>query len=300
MLFILYTNQGLVMSISVIGIGDNVVDKYLHSGVMYPGGNALNFSAYAKLAGVPAAFMGVFGNDEAARHVQDTLHELQIDITHCRHYVGEHGYACIRLKNGDREFVAGNKNGILRKHPIKLSQDDLHYISRFDLVHSSINSHLESELEKIKNKQKVISFDFSGRGTDEYFENVCPWIDYGFISCGGLSSDEIKEKLDKLYHFGCRHVIATSGHEGVYYFSANGYLEWRPKYIEPVDTLGAGDAFLTGFMLSIIQSGTDAPDNEQVMSAMQAGGRSAAQILSHYGAFGFGKPYSASKCCSTK
>ena len=43
------------MSISVIGIGDNVVDKYLHSGVMYPGGNALNFSVYAKLTGVPAA-----------------------------------------------------------------------------------------------------------------------------------------------------------------------------------------------------------------------------------------------------
>ena len=29
------------MSIRVIGIGDNVVDKYLHSGMMYPGGNAL-------------------------------------------------------------------------------------------------------------------------------------------------------------------------------------------------------------------------------------------------------------------
>lgn len=26
------------MSISVLGIGDNVVDKYLHSGIMYPGG----------------------------------------------------------------------------------------------------------------------------------------------------------------------------------------------------------------------------------------------------------------------
>ncbi|EPS6000887.1 hypothetical protein ACVGAQ_004570, partial [Salmonella enterica subsp. enterica serovar Infantis] len=24
------------MSISVLGIGDNVVDKYLHSGIMYP------------------------------------------------------------------------------------------------------------------------------------------------------------------------------------------------------------------------------------------------------------------------
>lgn len=30
-------------------------------------------------------------------------------------------------------------------------------------------------------------------------------------------------------------------------FSGADYLEWQPVYIEPVDTLGAGDAFLTGF-----------------------------------------------------
>lgn len=70
------------MSISVLGIGDNVVDKYLHSGIMYPGGNALNFAVYAKLADIPSAFMGAFGNDDAAQHVQDVLHQLQIDISH--------------------------------------------------------------------------------------------------------------------------------------------------------------------------------------------------------------------------
>ena len=32
---------------NVIGIGDNVVDKYVHTQTMYPGGNALNFAAYA-------------------------------------------------------------------------------------------------------------------------------------------------------------------------------------------------------------------------------------------------------------
>lgn len=97
------------MSISVLGIGDNVVDKYLHSGIMYPGGNALNFAVYAKLAGIPSAFMGAFGNDDAAQHVQNVLHQLQIDISHSRHYTGENGYACIRLSHGDRQFVASNK-----------------------------------------------------------------------------------------------------------------------------------------------------------------------------------------------
>ncbi len=132
---------------------------------------------------------------------------------------------------------------------------------------------------------------FSGRGTDDYFEKVCPWVDYGFISCSGLSPDEIKVKLNKLYRYGCRHIIATCGHEKVYYFSGADYLEWQPAYIEPVDTLGAGDAFLTGFLLSILQSGMAEPDKESVLRAMRQGGKSAAQVLSHYGAFGFGKPF---------
>lgn len=248
------------MSISVLGIGDNVVDKYLHSGIMYPGGNALNFAVYAKLADIPSAFMGAFGNDDAAQHVQDVLHQLQIDISHSRHYTGENGYACIRLSHGDRQFVASNKNGVLREHPFSLSDDDLRYISQFTLVHSSINGHLESELEKIKQQTVLLSFDFSGRGTDDYFKKVCPWVDYGFISCSGLSPDEIKIKLNKLYRYGCRHIIATCGHEKVYYFSGADYLEWQPAYIEPVDTLGAGDAFLTGFLLSILQSGMAEPN----------------------------------------
>ncbi len=32
----------------VIGIGDNVCDKYIHLKTMFPGGQALNFSVYAK------------------------------------------------------------------------------------------------------------------------------------------------------------------------------------------------------------------------------------------------------------
>ena len=79
------------MSIKVIGVGDNVVDKYMHTKTMYPGGNAFNFSAYATMLGCPSSYMGVFGNDEAAAHVQATAKELGIDTSHCRIEEGEKG-----------------------------------------------------------------------------------------------------------------------------------------------------------------------------------------------------------------
>ena len=40
----------------VIGIGDNVCDKYIHLKTMFPGGQALNFAAYARMLGADAAY----------------------------------------------------------------------------------------------------------------------------------------------------------------------------------------------------------------------------------------------------
>ena len=68
----------------VIGIGDNVCDKYIHLKTMFPGGQALNFSVYAKQLGADASYMGVFGTDQEAAHVVWTLDELGIEHGRCR------------------------------------------------------------------------------------------------------------------------------------------------------------------------------------------------------------------------
>ena len=36
----------------VLGFGDNVVDLYEHSHMMYPGGNCVNLCAYSQIFGV--------------------------------------------------------------------------------------------------------------------------------------------------------------------------------------------------------------------------------------------------------
>ena len=72
----------------VIGLGDNVVDMYMHRNVMYPGGNAMNFAVYANLMGVESAYLGVFGSDDAAAHVHDTAQTLGLDMSHCRYEDG--------------------------------------------------------------------------------------------------------------------------------------------------------------------------------------------------------------------
>ena len=47
----------------IIAIGDNVVDKYLSRGKMYPGGQCVNTCVYSIMNGGKPAYLGKFGDD---------------------------------------------------------------------------------------------------------------------------------------------------------------------------------------------------------------------------------------------
>ena len=56
--------------VRLLGIGDNVSDQYVHTNTMYPGGQALNVASFARLQGAQAGFLGAFGTDAPAEHIQ--------------------------------------------------------------------------------------------------------------------------------------------------------------------------------------------------------------------------------------
>ena len=86
----------------IIAVGDNVCDKYLSRGKMYPGGQCVNTCVYVKMNNMESAYLGKYGDDEVAACVQDTLKEIGIDDSHCRRYEGENGFALVTLKETDR------------------------------------------------------------------------------------------------------------------------------------------------------------------------------------------------------
>ena len=164
--------------IKVLGLGDNVVDKYMHIKTMYPGGNALNIAVLARLSGIEVGYLGVFGDDEAAKHVYKTISDMGIDVSHCRFYHGENGYAEVRLDDGDRVFIGSNQGGVSKEYPIDFLTDiELDYIAEYDVCHTSIFSYVEEALPQIRKASGFVSFDFSNRYDEEYLKKVCPYID---------------------------------------------------------------------------------------------------------------------------
>lgn len=100
--------------ISVLGFGDNVVDKYEHIKTMYPGGNAVNFAVFAKKLGVDrSAYMGIFGSDEEAEHVIASLEDEGVELLRCQQVLGVNGAARVTVdETGDRIFLGSNEGGI--------------------------------------------------------------------------------------------------------------------------------------------------------------------------------------------
>ena len=239
--------------LKVLGIGDNVCDVYLHKEIMYPGGQALNFTAYAKKLGADADFMGVFGKDAVAEHVKNTLDALGVGRTHCRSFEGENGFARVTLKEGDRVFMGSNRGGVIQEHPIFLDADDVSYVSGFDLVHTSNNGFTEDLLPKLKELPPAVSYDFSFRwNEEERVKKVCPFVDFAFLSCSGLTDEETEELCRKLHREGCGIVTATRGSKGAVVYDGRRIYRQLPHYVEPVDTMGAGDSFATALLVALL------------------------------------------------
>ncbi|WP_082053762.1 PfkB family carbohydrate kinase [Gordoniibacillus kamchatkensis] len=282
--------------IKVIGIGDNVCDIYVDSGEMYPGGQALNFAVYAKKLGAQAAYMGVFGNDDVARHIIHTLDVIGIDRSYCRTYEGENGYALVRLENGDRMFIGSNRGGILKERPIRLDDRDKAYVQGFDLVHTSNNSYFQDQIPAVYELGVPISYDFSKSWTDwSTTQRLSPYLTYGFLSCSDMTKKEVEEVCARIRSSGCQVVIATMGSEGALLDDGERTVFQKAQYVDAVDTLGAGDSFAAGFLVDYLrQTGGNAKtansaDRETAYrQALDCASAFAAQSCLEKGAFGYG------------
>lgn len=248
--------------LKVLGLGDNVVDIYLHTNTMYPGGNALNFAVFAHLLGYTAGYMGVFGDDAPADHVLRTVQSLGLDVSHCRCFPGENGMARVTLVDGDRVFLPSNKGGICKLHPWDLTRLDEQYVQGFDLVHSSCHSYTEGILPRLKELGVRVSFDFSNDYPEQYLQQVCPSLFAAVLSCGHLEDEAIVSLMRHVQGLGPELVLATRGARGALLLKGGEFFEQSPCLVRALDTLGAGDSFLTAFLCNYLDGmryGADFP-----------------------------------------
>jgi len=248
----------------LIAVGDNVTDLYIDHNVYYPGGNAVNVAVNCKRNGMDeVAYIGVFGDDENARHLKSCLDLEKIDYSRSRTAYGETRIPRVNLnEEGDRVFAGGNPNSVQHILRLGLTSDDLEYIAAFDTCHTSCFSRIESELERLQ-KACDVSFDFSELRyhREGYLESVCPYVKYAFFSGTQMTRRDIDTLFSRCHAMGTDVVGVTLGSHGAV-FSQNGKVYTQGiKPVQAVDTMGAGDSFIAGFLTEFLRSGGDMPNS---------------------------------------
>ncbi len=262
----------------IVGIGDNVVDRYVSLGQMFPGGNALNVAVFARRAGAQTAYIGAVGTDTAGRLILQALQEEGVDVSHVRVVDGPTATADVALVDGDRQFV-GSSVGVSQFEP---DAADLAFLRGSDLMHTSIYSGLDSWVGVVGG-QLPISFDFSDHIDPAYVRALASRLVCALFSGSRLAPEMAEDLARWTVSLGPKIALVTRGVHGVI-ACIEGRCWTQPMYpVRAIDTLGAGDAFLATFLVAHLQ-GASPPE------ALARAAEAAAIACTYHGAFGRGGP----------
>lgn len=269
----------------IISVGDNVADTYLQQRVYFPGGNCVNVAVDAKKAGAEvSAYLGILGNDDRAEHIVESLKQEKVELVNCRRaYAPTAQPRVILTPEGDRTFAAGPQNSALHLLSLRLTPDDFAQISQFDVAHVGIDSGIDEYLPKLQQHVKI-SFDFSISRDENYFKKILPHVNYAFFSGAEMDNTQVVEFAQKYLTLGPEVIVITRGAKPAFLLTAKESFYAQPQKINVVDTMGAGDSFIAGFLVDYLSK-------NNLQKAAKAACSNAAVTCQLSGGFGHQKSF---------
>ena len=262
---------------NILGIGDNTIDIYIDKGICFPGGNAVNVSVMTKRLGAESSYIGCIGNDKAGDLIKNSLLKEQVDVTFLKTINGENPWSVVKHINNDRVFHSSSP-GVRGKYNI--NKNEIEFISKHRIAHTSIYSDLENYFEIIRKNINLISFDFSDKFDKYDIEFYCKYMDIVFLSGSKISNDNIKLLLERIYDYGVKAVIMTLGVNGSICLYNDEYHHQSIIDCKVIDTLGAGDGFISGFLVSYL-------NNEDINVCLNNSAIYAKEVCGYMGAYGY-------------
>jgi len=266
------------MKLSLVCVGDNVADFYHKKERFYPGGSAYNVAILGKRLGINTAYIGTFGTDGPGEYLVDFIKEEEVDISHISVIEGSNAFSEVKEVNGKSKIIKVDK-GVYKN--FTLDEKDLEFIGNFDLLHTTFYSYTEKYLPKFKEKDLRVSFDFSFCRDKSYLKKTVPYVDLAFFSGEGENKEKLKELMVFIYNLGVDYVIFTLGEEGVLALYNDQFYHQRAKETKVIDSLGAGDAFISMFLSNFISK--DRIKGNKFKKALKKSVDFAAENCKHYG-----------------
>lgn len=233
-----------------------------------PGGAPANVLAAIARLGGKGAFIGKVGNDQFGHFLKQVMEDSAIETQGLKFsdYVNT-TLAFVHLdKNGDRSFSFYRNPGadiMLDQSDLELSLIDgakVFHFGSLSMTNEPAKSATIKAVEYAKGKGKSISYDPNWRpplwkdsaAAKEGMELGLKYADILKISeveLEFLTGEKSLEKgTDLLFNHGMKILMVTLGSKGCFYRYKKGTGHLYTYDTKVIDTTGAGDAFLGGFL----------------------------------------------------
>ncbi|MBQ6476804.1 MAG: carbohydrate kinase family protein [Clostridia bacterium] len=243
-------------------VDSHSIDTFL----MASGGDTMNVSCNVATLGQQVDMLGVVGNDSFGKFLLNRLAEVGAGNQRMIVRDGATAVSCVFINsNADRTFY-GTSNTVTRT--LNLDMIDLDMLDEYDfLLYNTVfgmpellDDQMATLFRTAKEKGCVTAtdtgWDRSGKWF-EHFEASMPYIDYFLPSIAEASMlakgcETVEEMADFFLKAGAKNVAIKLGGDGCYFKNAEEEF-YMPAYdVKPVDTTGAGDAFVSGFMTGLM------------------------------------------------
>lgn len=258
------------METKVLVIGDACVDIY-EDGRWYLSGNIVDTGVHLSRMGVPTEVVTAVGTDQWGEAFQVVLAEEGLDISGLQVLQGATAVTHMSLDGLNR--VHGDyEEGVLAN--MQFGDEEWERAGDATLVHSALWGNAEKGLPKAKQAGALISFDFADRVTHPLIMELAGVVDYAFFSFAE-PTPEVDEFLQSRIAEGARCVVATFGEKGSRAFDGDKFYDCGIVPAQVVNTVGAGDAYIAGFLYGVLTTG-------DIPQAMQKGAEISADVVSTF------------------
>ena len=261
--------------IRIATVGDNCMDVYDKEGKVYPGGNPVNVSVYIKRLGGDSCYIGAVGTDSYGQEMIDAIKGKGVDVSHIKVLEGNTAVSHVEIIDGDRVF-GEYEEGVMAD--FKIDEEDITFLTSYDMVVSGIWGMVEKELPLIKTKGVPVAFDFATEKEHPVLDIAIPYVDYAFFADDKTPEDEIKEFMKKIKTMGPKVVTVTRGSEGSISYDGETFYKFGIVPCEVADTMGAGDSFIAGFLYAVCAGKT-------IPEAMADGAANSSVTIAYSGAW---------------
>ena len=199
-------------------IGDNCVDIYPQLNKAFSGGNAVNVAVYCTRYGIQPGCITWVGDDDYGTKLKQDLARMGVDISHVH-----------------------TKHGVTAQTQVELHDNDRVFGDYTEGVMGKTHSHSCTLRANLPLSTSPTS------GTGPLWQTLVPHLDFAFASAP-QEDETLRLKMKAIVARGAGTVIVTLGENGSIAWDGAQFWRQAPEPVTVIDTMGAGDSFIAGFL----------------------------------------------------